>query len=669
MTSRLIGSAFLAAVLVSLGSDVGLAGQPGDGTTPRGVGAANPLALELLPVRTPSGLEHFYVSDADAPVSAAWRDETSRADKSGSIPEPTGGFELTNRVIVRAQNPAELLALLADAGGLPIEVVAGVRDFWVVRAGSVREAAALADEWALRPELAEVYLDVTEPWVLRTLPTDPLFSEQWHLNNDLDPRVDVNAEPAWDAGYTGAGVVIGIVESAWQHTHPDLADNYNASASQEWGTVTSHATSCAGVAAAVANNDLMGAGAAYGAQISGQIYGSSEQTAEALSYRNDLNDIKSNSWGPADTAMIYYMPSVIRSAIEQGIADGRDGLGEVFVWAAGNGGTSNDRVDYDPYVSSRYTIAVGAIGDADVRASFNEKGCSMLVVAPSSGNSRYIHTTTSNGGWTTTFGGTSAASPLATGAIALMLEANPSLTWRDVQHVLIESARKNDPNNAEWITNGAGFDVNYNYGFGAVDAGAGVALAASWVRVPHEVATDTGVIPLNAEIPDGDPNGVIAIANVTDDIRIESVELFLNVLTTRVGDLRIVLNGPAGTESVFAEPRSDTQDNYVNYRFTSLRDWGEPSAGDWTITIADMSAGDLATWLNYRLVVHGTPLCPGDLNEDGAIELSDLAALLGAYGRCEGEPEFVPAADFDNSGCIDLPDLAQLLSVYGQSCN
>jgi subtilisin-like proprotein convertase family protein len=663
--------------LIRLGAAVAVAalsglpafcGQAGREAARAHAGPVSSLPLEILSVRTASGVERFYVADPDGRASLAWRDDGERADKAGNVPEPAPGFELTSRVIVRTDYPAPLYAFARREPGLVVEPLAGVSGYRIVGAGTVREATATADDLAAQQVFAEVYLDLTPPRTLRDLPNDPRFPQQWHLKNDLDPLFDVNAEAAWEAGYSGTGVVIGIVENAWQHDHPDLVDNYNADASQEGGSVTGHATSCAGVAAEVANNDLMGAGVAYGAQLSDQIYGTSAETAVALAYRNDLNDIKSNSWGPPDVGDISYMPSVVRSAIEESITTGRAGLGEVFVWAAGNGGLG-DRVDYDPYVSSRFTIAVGAIGDADVRATYNETGSSMLVVAHSSGNTRQIGTTTSGSGWTSSFGGTSAASPLAAGVVALILEASPGLTWRDVQHVLIESARKNDPNDADWTTNGGGYEINYNYGFGAVDAGAAVAVAESWVNVPHELVIDSGVIGVDAPIPDNDPSGISEVVSIGDNLRIETVELILNVETTFVGDLEIALTGPSGTESVFAKQRSgDSQDDYVDYLFTSFRHWGEESVGDWRIDISDRASGDLATWIDYRLILHGTPVCPGDLNGDGVIGLGDLAALLMVYGTCEGDAAFDPAADFNNTSCIDLADLAYLLSVYGESC-
>ena len=149
----------------------------------------------------------------------------------------------------------------------------------------------------------------------------------------------------------------------------------------------------------------MGAGMAYGADLSILMYGNESETASALGQKNDLNDIKINSWGPTDNGQIAYMPETIRQAIEDGVRSGRDGRGVVYVWAAGNGGLYGDRVDYDPYASSRYTIAVSSIGDADIVTSYDEPGCAVLAVTQSNGNGRGIATTTTTSSWTTTFGG------------------------------------------------------------------------------------------------------------------------------------------------------------------------------------------------------------------------------------------------------------------------
>ena len=58
-----------------------------------------------------------------------------------------------------------------------------------------------------------------------------------------------------------------------------------------------------------------------------------------------------------------------------------------------------------------------------------------------------------------------------------MLEANPNLTARDVQDILVRTARQNDPFDFDWIENAAGLNINHKYGFGAVDAFGAVVMA------------------------------------------------------------------------------------------------------------------------------------------------------------------------------------------------
>jgi len=617
--------------------------------------AAARQATETLAVRTFLGPRLFDARNPDESESLATRSGVNQ----------NRDFTLTSRVVLSGDGPkaAQAGARWVVGAARPLD---GAPGYWTLEAGSVRDAAALADSLA-RDGWTDAHVDLRRPITLRT-PTDPQFWRQWHLKNDQDPLFDANLEPAWNAGYTGAGVVIGIVEGRWQHDHPDLAANFNAAASQSTTmSVSSHATSVAGVAAAVADNGTMGAGAAFGAQISNQFIGSDAENASALAFEYDLNDIKSNSWGPFDDANLSYMSPEERAAILNAIANGRSGRGEIFVWAAGNGGQS-DRVDYDAYASSRYTIAVGAVGDQDLAASYNETGSSMMIVAPSSGNVRTIYTTAAGGGQTTNFGGTSSACPLAAGVVALTLEANPDLTWRDVQHVLIESARVCDPQDAAWTLNGAGRLVNYRYGHGALDAAAAVALAQDWRNVAHEVVVSSGRVPVNQTLPNDDTQGLTQTFFVDRNLRVETVELLVSAQTERVGDLRIVFNSPSGAESLLTKTRTDLQDDLSDYVFTSFRHWGESSAGEWVINLSDRLPGPEAVWLDYELRIYGAPLCRGDVDGDGAVGLEDLIRLLNGFGYCEGDDLFEPAADSDNNGCVDFGDLAEALSRFGASC-
>ena len=230
---------------------------------------------------------------------------------------------------------------------------------------------------------------------------------------------------------TGAGVQIAIVDDGLQYTHPDLAPNYNPTGSCDYNDSTPpntancnefnpaadtvgacgsaadcHGTAAAGVAAGADNPaptypddwDFCGVGVAYGAQISGiRILSASNtaaQRAAALTFRYDVNDIYNNSWGPLDNgAELGFLDPLIRNSLIDGITNGRNQLGSIYVWAAGNGRTNGDNINADGYANSRYVIAVGATDYQGRFANYSEPGAPMLVVAPSSGAGRGIATT------------------------------------------------------------------------------------------------------------------------------------------------------------------------------------------------------------------------------------------------------------------------------------
>ena len=90
-------------------------------------------------------------------------------------------------------------------------------------------------------------------------------------------------------------------------------------------------------------------------------------------------------------------------------------------------------------------------------------------------------------GMTTDHSGSSAAAPLVAGVMALVLEANPELSWRDVQHILVNSATMTDSGSSTWHLNAANHSHSHVYGFGVVDATAAVLLAESWTSVGPQV--------------------------------------------------------------------------------------------------------------------------------------------------------------------------------------
>ncbi|MCG9886032.1 MAG: S8 family serine peptidase [Cyanobacteria bacterium] len=485
-----------------------------------------------------------------------------------------------------------------------------------------------------------VYPLIPQQQQSRFIPNDPLFLQQWHLRNQGQNggRIgeDSNLTGAWSQGVTGQRVVIGIVDDGLQHTHPDLAQNYRSDLSRDfnealpggWGTydhdpqpnsgMDGHGTAVAGVAAARGNNNIGGTGAAPNAQLAGLRLTASASTdmmeADALSYLNNSIHIYNNSWGPLDDGRTKKAPNPLTAmALHLGATTGRNGLGNIYVWAGGNGKEAGDNVNYDGYANSRYTIAVAAIDENGKQSHYSEPGAALLISAHSSGSNSGILTTDilgssgySGSDYTDSFGGTSSSAPLVSGIIALMLEANPSLTWRDVQKILIDTARKNDPEDSGWRLNGGGYWVNHKYGFGAVDASAAVALAKSWQPLGTEVALTSGLTAINAEIPDNDGRNRFSSVGFTEDITVETVEVVVNIQHFRRGDLDIRLVSPEGTVSVLAERHGDMGDHYDNWVFSSTRHWGESSKGQWRLQVTDRRTGEVGFWDSWQLNLYGS---------------------------------------------------------------
>ena len=473
----------------------------------------------------------------------------------------------------------------------------------------------------------------------RAIPNDTLFGDQWHLlntgQNGGTAGEDANVTGVWDT-YRGTGVVIGIVDDGLELTHPDLSPNYLASASYDFnfddndpspGQFDNHGTAVAGVAGADGFNGIGVSGAAPDAQLAGirliAAGTTDQQESDALGFMLDTIDIFNHSWGPADNGTIQGAGLLTQATIADGAANGRGGLGTIHMWAGGNGLQSDDNVNYDGYANNRHTIAIGAINHFGEQSFYSEPGAPLIAVAHSNGAGPGITTTDLLGGngysgtdYANDFGGTSSATPLAAGVVALVLEANPNLTLRDVQHILVESSAITDAADADWLINGAGHDINHKYGFGQIDAAAAVALAETWQTVDPEVSVSSATRTPNLALPDNNATGVSDTVTVTDDIVIEWVEIDFQATHTYRGDLRITLVSPDGTESKLAEPRGDGGNDY-DWTFTSARHWGESSAGDWTIRVSDEFGADLGTFDQWTLHFHGT--APATSNGDAPV--------------------------------------------------
>jgi len=630
------------------------------------------------------------------------------AAKAKPSDPPVDNSTITDTWAIQVELGTDVDALAEQLGAENLGQVGSLTGYYLFRIpGTDNEATAMADIFASSTDVLWFEQQVARQQSKRVLPTDPLFANQWHLQNTGQfsgtSGEDINIVPAWNAGYTGSGVLIGVVDDGLQYTHPDISPNYNASASYDFNggdtnpaptSNDKHGTSAAGVAAARDDGSSCGVGAAYRAGLAGLRLISAPTTdaqeASALTYHynstENLISIYSNSWGPPDANPYANLDSpgpLTLAALKDGVENGRGGKGSLYIWAAGNGLAGYDNINYDGYANSRYTIAVGAIDHNGEQAPYSEPGAAMFVTAPSSNSTTGITTTDllgtggyASGDCTNGFGGTSSSAPLVAGVVALMLEANPNLGWRDVQHILAETADVNDPTDLDWAINGSGHEINHKYGFGRVDAEAAVNLAATWENVGPEVSVKSGTINVNKIIPDGNPNGITSNFVVNDSIHVEQVEVVFNASHGYRGDLKVILTSPSGTKSVLSEFRYDGHANYNAWKFTTVRNWGELSTGKWSLKVIDVTSPDQGMFTSWKLNLYGTSpettqtTLLSKATKDGWVLESSEASGKGGTRNSRGKNfkvgddaynrQFRGILSFDTSG---IPDDAIVTSV------
>lgn len=426
--------------------------------------------------------------------------------------------------------------------------------------------------------------------------SDPIFTDQWHLSNTVQVGYDLNVTGVWLEGVTGQGVTTAIVDDGLDMYSFDLRPNYYPEGSYDFNDKTpeprprlyddKHGTRCAGEIAA-AKNDICGVGVAYDSRVSGlrilskPIDDADEATAINYDYQN--NDIYSCSWGPPDDGKTMDAPGIlIKRAIVNGVQNGRNGKGSIFVFAAGNGAAYDDNCNFDGYTNSIYSITVGAIDREGKHPIYAESCSAQLVVAYSSGSGDAIHTTdVGNNKCANRHGGTSAAGPLGAGTVALALSARPELTWRDVQYLMIESAVPVHEDDGSWQLTKAGHKFSHDWGYGTIDAYTLVQKAKTWDLVNPQAWFNSPWLRVLHEIPQGD-QGLSSSYEVTADMmkkanlaRLEHVTVIMNVNHTRRGDLSVELRSPEGVVSHLSTARKsdDAPVGYIDWTFMTVAHW------------------------------------------------------------------------------------------------
>ncbi|XP_062403414.1 furin (paired basic amino acid cleaving enzyme) b [Sardina pilchardus] len=461
-------------------------------------------------------------------------------------------------------------------------------------------------------------------------PSDPKFSQQWYLSNPS--HRDLNVKEAWAQGYTGKGVVVTILDDGIEKDHPDLAQNYDPDASYDVNdrdpdpqprytqlNDNRHGTRCAGEVAAVASNGICGVGVAYNAKIGGVRMLDGEVTdvveARSLSLKNQHIHIYSASWGPEDDGKTVDGPAkMAKEAFQTGVAEGRGGLGSIFVWASGNGGREHDSCNCDGYTNSIYTLSISSTTQLGRVPWYSEACSSTLATTYSSGGTdeKQIVTTDLHQKCTDSHTGTSASAPLAAGVIALALEANMNLTWRDMQHLVVHTSRPAHLIASDWRTNGVGRRVSHSYGYGLLDASAMVSLAQNWTSVgpQHQCVIHLLSESREFQAPLVFSKSVEACSGQAEFVSsLEHVQARLTLSYKHRGNLAIHLISPLGTRSTLLHPRPQdmSADGFNDWAFMTTHCWDEDPRGEWTLEIQDASGlSNYGVLSQVTLVLYGT---------------------------------------------------------------
>ncbi|MBR0555865.1 S8 family serine peptidase [Ciceribacter sp. L1K23] len=543
------------------------------------------------------------------------------------------------------------------------------------------------------------------------IPTDPRLStslpesdQQWHLNQRDAGQYDLRVMAAW-ADYTGAGINVFVIDDGFDYTNSDLAGNYDQTLDFDFDTNTADAFGTTSDAHGTAVMGIIGAddngsgtvGIAFDARLVGyRLYGlisdtwlidvrdSIRSAADSGAHVVNLSQGMAN-WlatifgGELDQSLVRS----IRTSIDYAVDTGRDDRGTIIVKSAGNSRDTLYDVNADMWTNDTRQVVVAAVDQSGAVSWYSSYGAANLVSGFGTPGEVVTTDRTGSAGYDATditnqFNGTSSAAPMVSGVVALMLDANDNLGWRDVQEILAASARHVGSAmgsaaagyereawkwNGATTWNGGGMHFSIDYGYGLVDATAAVRLAETWLyggtaaqTSANERSTYQDGLNSSTQIPDGDSAGKTFTIRETDRIEVERVTLTVTFATTYVGDVSIYLTSPDGTRSTLVNRSGTNQDFNGTWTFESQAFRGVSSAGDWKVKIVDSSSGDILTVSDLKLRTYGSASSTND-RYVFTNEYSDYDGV-GGHSRTitdtNGGTDTINAAAVTSASLIDL---------------
>ena len=559
------------------------------------------------------------------------------------------------------------------------------------------------------------------------LPTDALFTHQWYLRNTTAGQFDLNVVPIWE-DYTGAGIYVSVIDDAVQYNHSELSsvlgkrdhDFFDNDDDPSGIDGENDGTAIAGLIGA--NRDGTGTvGVAYGSTVSGSRV---ETTGTITDFATDAVQALEYSVGTgsplyqADVVNLYngqglagnydLAPELVdlNTALDEALEYGRAGKGTIVVMGAGDkrqvstsfDGDSN-AVSWNSNIHSISVAAVDATGHVTSTSSFGSNilvsafGAPLfngnIVTTDRIGSEGFYNANSAFGGdYTSIFSGTQVAASMVSGVVALMLEANPGLGWRDVHEILAYSARHTGTDigvaatgNEEYVWqfnnadnwNGGGLHFSRDYGFGLVDTYAAVRMAEHW---NINALTTSNEIPLSTHIISSDEtiDGVVNGGNTNNssgtetyqwvqanDSQIEQVTVEVDFATTFLDDMEISITSADGTAQMLINDIGGANDFDGRWSFTTNAFWGESSLGNWSITIKDDAAGDELLVRDLVVTLHtGRPT-----NNNTYVFTDEFSDYAGTFGHSTIINDTDPGHDIINTAAVSSDTTINLFGLTG----
>lgn len=225
---------------------------------------------------------------------------------------------------------------------------------------------------------------------------------------------------------------------------------------------------------------------------------------------------------------------------------------------------------------------------------------------------------------------------MAAGIVALVLQARPDLSWRDMQYLTLKTAVPVNLDDDDWVETATGAKYNHKYGYGKLDAYAMVRAAETFEKLKPQAWYHSPVLTVNHQIPEGETGLRTEIVITKEQLEaanldhVEQITVTMNAKHPVRGEMSVDLVSPSGLVSNIATARKPdiSKEGYKDWKFMTVKHWyvsyslnfltctnlysrGESGVGTWAVIIKDhVPNGKTGTLIDWQINLWGESIDP-----------------------------------------------------------